>query len=372
MTIMQQRSFQERPEALRWGRPPKRAIPGKSRGGHSSTKNSLSNAMPLLEPMATASPSSAALMEQQSQKSNQTKRFIQDLLAGGVAGGISKTVVAPIERVKLILQTQDVSSQIGKEHLRYKGIADAFVRIPREQGFSSFWRGNTANIIRYFPTQALNFAFKDKYKKLFVRHSPKQDFWKFFAENLASGGAAGATSLLFVYPLDFARTRLAADLGAKGSRQFSGLGNCISTIFRREGFSGLYQGFGVSVGGIIVYRGAFFGLYDTAKSVAFEDPKKATLFASWLIAQSVTTAAGFASYPFDTVRRRMMMQAGRPEKLYTGTLNCWYRIFTTEGPAAFFKGALSNVIRGSGGALVLILYDQIQKYLGIESGVSVD
>lgn len=90
-----------------------------------------------------------------------------------------------------------------------------------------------ANIIRYFPTQALNFAFKDRYKQIFVKHSPKQDFWKFFAENLASGGAAGATSLLFVYPLDFARTRLAADLGAKGNRQFNGLLNCVSTIYKK-------------------------------------------------------------------------------------------------------------------------------------------
>ena len=94
-------------------------------------------------------------------------------------------------------------------------------------------RGNTANIIRYFPTQALNFAFKDKYKALFVRHNPKQDFWKFFAENLVSGGAAGATSLMVVYPLDFARTRLAADVGSKGTRQFTGLLNCISTIRKR-------------------------------------------------------------------------------------------------------------------------------------------
>lgn len=90
-----------------------------------------------------------------------------------------------------------------------------------------------ANIVRYFPTQALNFAFKDKYKKLFVKHSPETNFGMFFLENLASGGAAGATSLLVVYPLDFARTRLAADVGAKGQRQFTGLGNCISSIYRK-------------------------------------------------------------------------------------------------------------------------------------------
>lgn len=89
------------------------------------------------------------------------------------------------------------------------GIVDAFVRIPKEQGFFSFWRGNLANVIRYFPTQALNFAFKDKYKQVFLGGVDKNtQFWRYFAGNLASGGAAGATSLCFVYPLDFARTRL--------------------------------------------------------------------------------------------------------------------------------------------------------------------
>lgn len=225
-----------------------------------------------------------------------------------------------------------------------------------------------ANIIRYFPTQALNFAFKDKYKRIIVRHNPKQDFFKFAAENIASGSAAGATSMLFVYPLDFARTRLAADVGSKGARQFNGLINCCATIAKKDGFKGLYQGFGVSVGGIIVYRGAFFGLYDTAKSWAFEDPRNAPIVLSWLIAQTVTTVSGMLSYPFDTIRRRMMMQAGRGEKIYANTMDCWKKVSVQEGPRALYKGALSNIIRGSGAALVLVLYDQIQKLFGIEGG----
>ena len=145
--------------------------------------------------------------------------FLQDLAIGGTAGGISKTIVAPIERVKLLLQVQAASTQIAKDQ-QYKGIMDTFRRIPQEQGFASFWRGNLANVIRYFPTQALNFAFKDKYKQLFVRYKPSENFWMFFAGNLASGGAAGATSLLFVYPLDFARTRLGADVGKGATRQY--------------------------------------------------------------------------------------------------------------------------------------------------------
>lgn len=95
------------------------------------------------------------------------KSFLMDFMMGGVSAAVAKTAVAPIERVKLLLQVQEVSKQIAADQ-RYKGIIDAFVRIPKEQGFSSFWRGNLANVIRYFPTQALNFAFKDVYKSVSV------------------------------------------------------------------------------------------------------------------------------------------------------------------------------------------------------------
>jgi solute carrier family 25 (mitochondrial adenine nucleotide translocator), member 4/5/6/31 len=135
---------------------------------------------------------------------------------------------------------------------------------------------------------------------------------------------------------------------------------------------GLYQGFGVSIGGIIVYRAAFFGGYDTAKGYFLKDSRNPPVLQSWLIAQTVTTMAGFTSYPFDTVRRRMMMQAGRGEKLYNSTLDCWIKIARKEGTKAFFKGALTNVFRGSGGALVLVLYDQFQCMFGFGGGVGAD
>merc|ERR1712212_551392 len=288
--------------------------------------------------------------------------FGQDFLAGGIAAAISKTAVAPIERVKLLLQVQATSKQIAVDQ-QYKGMVDCFARIPKEQGFAAFWRGNLANVIRYFPTQALNFAFKDKYKVIFLGGVDKNtQFWRFFAGNLASGGAAGATSLCFVYPLDFARTRLAADVGSGGNRQFTGLGNCLTTIAKRDGIKGLYQGFTVSIQGIIVYRAPYFGTYDTVKGM-LPDPKAAGFFVSWGIAQVVTTGAGIVSYPFDTVRRRMMMQSGRAKEdiLYKGTADCWKKIYQNEGGKAFFKGAFSNVLRGTGGALVLVLYDELKQ-----------
>ncbi len=97
------------------------------------------------------------------------------------------------------------------------GIVNCFTRVSAEQGIASFWRGNLANVVRYFPTQAFNFAFKDTIKNLFPAYNAKTDFWRFFGANMASGGLAGAGSLLIVYPLDFARTRLAADLGASAT-----------------------------------------------------------------------------------------------------------------------------------------------------------
>ncbi|XP_074025287.1 ADP,ATP carrier protein 1 isoform X1 [Leptinotarsa decemlineata] len=293
------------------------------------------------------------------------KAFLKDFLAGGISAAVAKTAVAPIERVKLLLQVQAASKQISAENA-YKGMIDCFVRIPREQGVLSYWRGNLANVIRYFPTQALNFAFKDVYKSVFLGGVDKRtQFWRYFAGNLASGGAAGATSLCFVYPLDYARTRLGADVGKNvGERQYTGLIDCLVKTFKSDGPIGLYRGFVVSVQGIIIYRAAYFGFFDTAKGM-LPDPKNTPFIISFLIAQTVTSVSGIISYPFDTVRRRMMMQSGRAKGdiMYKNTLDCWMKISKNEGPGAFFKGALSNVLRGTGAALVLVFYDEVKALL---------
>jgi len=292
---------------------------------------------------------------------NATKKFIIDWLTGGISAAVSKTAVAPIERVKLLLQVQDASKSIEK---KYTGIIDVFVRVPKEQGFLALWRGNLANVIRYFPTQALNFAFKDTYKNMFMKGvDKKKDPWKFLFANLASGGAAGATSLFFVYPLDFARTRLAADVGKKGSREFNGLIDCLVKIGKSDGPIGLYRGFFVSVQGIIIYRAAYFGCFDTIKAMVSTDPKNMNFFMTWAIAQVVTVCSGILSYPWDTIRRRMMMQSGRKDIMYKNTWDCAVKIVQNEGLRAMYKGALSNVFRGTGGALVLTIYDEMQKYV---------
>merc|ERR1719327_1504656 len=297
--------------------------------------------------------------------------FLIDFCLGGLSGAISKTATAPIERVKLLIQTQDANPRImSGEVPRYTGIGNCFSRIYQEQGLAAFWRGNFTNVIRYFPTQAFNFAFKDVIKNIFPKADKKKEFGKFFAINMASGGLAGAGSLCIVYPLDYARTRLASDVGS-GKRDFNGLGDClIKTAKGPKGFLGLYNGFGVSVAGIIPYRGVYFGLYDTASQANpyKKDRGVMGLASKFAIAQCVAIAAGYASYPFDTVRRRLQMQSEKPKEewLYKGTTDCLAKICKDEGVTALFKGAGANALRTVGSALVLVLYDQIKTVMGLK------
>jgi solute carrier family 25 (adenine nucleotide translocator) protein 4/5/6/31 len=299
--------------------------------------------------------------------------FVTNFALGGISGAIAKTCTAPIERVKLIIQTQDANPRIKSGEVpRYTGIVNCFSRVNSEQGFLSFWRGNFTNIIRYFPTQAFNFAFKDTIKGLFPKTNPKTEFTKFFLINIASGGLAGAGSLCIVYPLDYARTRLASDVGT-GQRDFKGLGDCLLKTARGpRGPLALYNGFGVSVIGIIPYRGAYFGLYDSLreKNPWKNDLGVLGLLSKFAVAQTAAIAAGYASYPFDTVRRRLQMQSEKPKEqwAYKNTGDCFAKIFKTEGFRAFFKGAGANALRTVGSALVLVLYDQLQGMLGLNLG----
>lgn len=291
-----------------------------------------------------------------------------DFAAGGISGAVSKTITAPIERVKLIIQTQDANPKIiSGEVPRYTGIVNCFSRVASEQGVGAFWRGNFTNCVRYFPTQAFNLAFKDSIKKMFPKYSPKTEFWPFFGVNLASGGLAGAGSLCIVYPLDYARTRLASDVGS-GKKTFEGLGDClVKTANGPQGVRSLYNGFGISVAGIIPYRGVQFGLNDTlsglnpfAKEVSFVG-----IASKWACAQFSVIMSGFVTYPFDTVRRRLQMESEKPieGRLYRGAGHCFQRVIKEEGVPALFKGAGANVLRGTGAALVLVLYGEASNYM---------
>ncbi|TRM60208.1 mitochondrial carrier domain-containing protein [Schizophyllum amplum] len=295
-------------------------------------------------------------------KSKTPAEFATDFMMGGVSAAVSKTAAAPIERIKLLVQNQDEMIKQGRLDRPYKGIGDAFARTYKDEGLVSLWRGNTANVIRYFPTQALNFAFKDYFKSLFG-FKKSEGYWKWFGGNIASGAGAGASSLLFVYSLDYARTRLANDnKSAKGGgeRQFNGLVDVYKKTLASDGIAGLYRGFMPSVAGIIVYRGLYFGLYDSLKPVVLVGSLEGSFLASFALGWCVTTGSGLASYPLDTIRRRMMMTSGSKVH-YKSMFDAASQIVAKEGIPSLFKGAGANILRGVAGAGVLSLYDKFQE-----------
>lgn len=285
-----------------------------------------------------------------------------NLAAGGVSGAVSKTITAPLEKVKLAIQTQDSNPKIlSGEMKRYTGMGDCFKRHVTEIGASSLWRGNVANCIRYVPTAACNLMFKDTFKRIFPTYNKNTDFGMFALTQIASGSFAGAVTNTIVYPLIYVRTALGADIGQV--KMYNGVYDCLVKTVNQNGVAALYNGIGPSTMGIVVYRGVQFGLQDTIK--AFNPYQKDVSFigilSKFIVAQIAVSISGIAAYPLDTLQRRLQNEATKPkdQQIYNGMGDCFRKIMADEGPKGFFKGALANVLRGTGAAIVLVMYDEI-------------
>ncbi|MCO5547095.1 hypothetical protein L7F22_000537 [Adiantum nelumboides] len=345
-----------------WGKPPlppgARVEVGQTPMPAPSVYSSLQEAGFQQEPISLTRAPSAAWTKQA------WANFSRDLVAGALMGGVAHTIVAPIERTKLLLQTQDSNMAImGGHHKRYNGMLDCMIRIVKEEGVSSLWRGNGSSVMRYYPSVALNFSCKDLYRTLLSSGEQGTNLIRSARHNFMAGAAAGCTALVVVYPLDIAHTRLAADTGRAEARQFKGLLHFINTIYKKDGMRGLYRGLPASIQGMVVHRSVYFGGFDTAKDVMLKESSSIPIWKRWIAAQAVTTSAGLISYPLDTVRRRMMMQAGLERRMYVSTSDCWKKIYKIEGVRSFYRGAVSNMFRGTGAALILVLYDELKYFM---------
>lgn len=139
------------------------------------------------------------------------------------------------------------------------------------------------------------------------------------AGNIASSATVGATTLLFVFPLDYVRTRFANDVlnATNDGRQFEGLVDVFNKTFASDGIAGLYCGFIPSVLGIVVYRGLVFGMSDYIRPVVLTGALERNFLASFLLGWAITIATGLACYPMDTIRCRMMMRSGKVTIYFT-------------------------------------------------------
>jgi solute carrier family 25 (adenine nucleotide translocator) protein 4/5/6/31 len=299
------------------------------------------------------------------QKPSKVQQLVNDIFIGGAIGALAKTVMAPVERVKLLLQTMDSNPDVISGKVQpYSGVGDCFKRVHAEQGIASFWRGNLVNCLRYAPQQGSALAFNDFINdNLFPKYDSKVDFWKSFGAKLASGGLAGGIANTICYPFDFARTRLASDV-KKGKGQFNGIMDCILTTVKSQGITGLYTGWSVTVAGAFVYRAGQLGCFKQIQDMNPYKNDKGTLgavsaFVSVTLARTVVMPF---NYPFDTVRRRMMLQSEKPiaERMYKGSLHCFRAVLAKEGLKGMYKGMVPEMFRGVGGSLVIVAYDRIK------------
>jgi solute carrier family 25 (adenine nucleotide translocator) protein 4/5/6/31 len=312
-------------------------------------------------------------------------RHVKDALAGFCAGAFSKTAVAPIERVKLLMQLQ--GSLKDAPEYRNNSAWNVARTVAREQGILAFWRGNLPNVLMQAGSSSLNFMLMDYYKAQVVnpimmytlqlpskrteeQRKRRRSLWTSFL----SGGLAGATATTLLYPIAFLRTRLAMDVGStKETRQYPrGMRDACVDIFRTDGIRGFFQGYGIALLGGIAYRALHLGGYDALKTeilrhgrVSASPDKELQWIERIAAAQCVSLAAAAIMYPVDSVRRRLMMQAGIPEneRAYRNSFDCIRVVLQKEGMRGFYLGLGPNLVRSVGGALLLVAYDGFKAIL---------
>ena len=296
----------------------------------------------------------------------EARRIALDTLLGGTIGGFFKTAAAPIERVKLLLQTMHSNPDVASGRVKpYAGFRDCTRRVWAEQGAAAFWRGNVVNVLRYAPQQGSALAFNDSLNRVFPRYDAKTDFWKSFGVKLASGGVAGGIAATVCYPLDFARTRLATDVSS-GEKSFRGVWHCLSETSRSRGVIAIYSGWSATIIGTMVYRAGQLGFF---KQMMAFNPYRDEHGVMGLVSCGIAGVAARSAitpftYPFDTVRRRMMLDADAPDRLHRRTIDCFRYVVRHEGFGGFYRGLPAEMGRGVGVGLGVAAYDRAKSWLG--------
>lgn len=220
------------------------------------------------------------------------------LLAGGVAGLVSRTVVAPLERTKILFQVQGLSVSPPGQPLRYRSVSQSLLAILEREGLRGWFKGNGANVVRIIPMSALQFYAYDVLLSRTTQGnggqppSPLQRLW--------AGALAGACAQTLTYPLDFMRARLTVDMSGRYGGVFSGM----AEIARKEGVGALYRGLLPSLLGIMPYVGVDFMVYGSLRElIPVDEATGEPGVVPKLAAGAIAGAAGqTVAYPLDTVR----------------------------------------------------------------------
>lgn len=295
---------------------------------------------------------------------------VRELVAGGVAGGVAKTAVAPLERVKILFQTR-------RAEFHGSGLIGSFRTISRTEGLLGFYRGNGASVARIVPYAALHYMAYEEYRRWIILGFPNVEQGPIL--DLVAGSIAGGTAVICTYPLDLVRTKLAYQVkGAvklslreyKPSEQvYKGILDCVKTIYRQNGLRGLYRGMAPSLYGIFPYSGLKFYFYETMKTYVPEEHRKDII--AKLACGSVAGLLGQTiTYPLDVVRRQMQVQAFSSSNLEKGkgTFGSIAMIAKHQGWRQLFSGLSINYLKVVPSvAIGFTVYDSMKVWLKVPS-----
>ncbi|KAK2361077.1 mitochondrial adenine nucleotide transporter ADNT1 [Trifolium repens] len=268
--------------------------------------------------------------------------------AGAFAGAAAKTFTAPLDRIKLLMQTHGV--RVGQDSAKKAiGFVEAIAVIGKKEGIRGYWKGNLPQVIRVIPYSAVQLFAYEFYKKLFKG----QDGELSVVARLSAGAFAGMTSTFITYPLDVLRLRLAVE---PGCRTMSEVALC---MLREEGFASFYRGLGPSLIAIAPYIAVNFCVFDLLKKSLPEKYQKRTE-TSILTAVLSASLATLTCYPLDTVRRQMQLR-GTP---YTTVLEAFAGIVARDGIAGLYRGFVPNALKTlPNSSIKLTSYDIVKRII---------
>jgi len=285
-------------------------------------------------------------------------RTRKQLFCGGVAGVLSRTMVAPIDRVKILLQTQAVAAGMSPD--KYGGVAGTVRKVVKEEGVQMLWRGNAPNCIRIFPYASLQFWSYDYYKGIILQNQKNTKFG--VLERFKAGVLAGITAASLTYPLDLIRIRLATNTDPA----VSGFVSQGRSIMQEGGVLALYTGFIPTLTSLSPFIAINFTIFDTIKT-NFSPEKVNSEFVNALyilgFGASSAVIAQSICYPLDTVRRRMQVKGSE----YGTMRNAYATIMKNEGFRGFYGGILPNTIKIiPNNAMRWLFYTYLCRMLGVE------